>query len=437
MKLYSLKWERMKKLIVRKWMLVGVLASILLLGACGKVKIGSSEKPDEKGATEKVEAVEVEEVEEETDESDEPAEEEKDEVNEAGDAEILNHHIAEETGGDVEVIFTNKSPELKHAYSEDVIVEIEEYQVVHVTNMNESSKHVFDDEDEGYVLSFKLTFTNEMDEDVYYTASTMMLSDDATENLYMRSYLVNRDDWITDESTDDVSQYTKEKSFTGMQAYTMTKAQFEKLEAPKLTISKPYVENDTSKMFGEEAVFFLPITDEGTKKAAATSGLYADKMLTDSVADKELFFSEENISETESIEDVKVTLEGVQYANITPTAGHAERFENFGDGPLVALTAKFTVENNSDSTMIPMLIEKKLILDQNRGTMRSEGMLEPTVFENIEPGDTTEEYAVFLFRKDEFDLLKELELQFGPLVDENAKKLFKEKSVTFTLPMKE
>ena len=62
--------------------------------------------------------------------------------------------------------------------------------------MNESAKYNFDDEEEGYVITFKLGFENNLDEDVFYNASTMMLSDDGTENLYMKSGLVDRDDWL-------------------------------------------------------------------------------------------------------------------------------------------------------------------------------------------------------------------------------------------------
>ena len=63
-------------------------------------------------------------------------------------------------------------------------------------------------------------------------------------------------------------------------------------------------------------------------------------------------------------------------------------------------------------------------------------MLEPTLYGDLQPGEKEEILAVFLFRKDEFDLLKELKIQFGPLSDSNAKRLFKEKSVTLDLPMK-
>ena len=413
---------------VKKWLFVGALSSILLVGACGNTKkedAGKAEKPKE--PVEEVEQTEPEEIEEKTEPE---AEEVKD------DGEMLNPHIAEETDGDVEIITTNKKPELKHAYSDDVTIEIDEYQVVHISDMNESMKVSFADQDEGYVLTYKYTLDNQSDEDVYFNLGAMLYSDDAIDHLPVRGHFVARDEWMNDESNDAVNQYSKGKSFSGMEAHMITKEQFKKLEAPKLTISKPYLNDDTSKTFGEEAVFFLPFTDKGAEKATATADLYQDKMVTDSVADKELFFAKEDIDVTESIDDVKITLEGVQYANITPTAGHADRFSNFGEGPLVALTLKFNVENGSDKLVSKTSTGIKLNLDQNRGTMLSNGMLEPTVRGEIEPGESHEVLSVFLFREDEFNLYKELEIEFGPLTDEKVQKLFKEKFVTFDIPMK-
>ena len=113
------------------------------------------------------------------------------------------------------------------------------------------------------------------------------------------------------------------------------------------------------------------------------------------------------------------------------------RFSNFGDGPLVALTIKFKVDNGSDELITKFSMKTRLHLDQNRGSMLSNGMLEPTVNGEIKPGETHEVLSVFLFREDEFNLLKELKFEVGPLVDENVKNLFKEKTVQFDLPMKE
>lgn len=416
---------------------VSMLTAVLTLGACGEAKepeedvsaaeqIENETPEQENKETETTDAVENEEELEEADASENTS-------NESG--ENINPTIEEATGGDVEVVYTNTNPGLTHAYSDKVTLSIEEYQIVHVSNMNESAKYNFDDEEEGYVITFKLGFENALDEDVFYNASTMMLSDDGTENLYMKSGLVDRDDWLKGDNADLGRQYGPGK-YTGMQSYTMTKAQFERLTAPTYTFDIPTLEDDFNKRIGKEAIFKIPFNEEGAEKASKSSALYADRMVTDTIADKELFFAKEDMNETQKIDEVTITLEGIQYADVKPTTAHASRFSNFGDGPLIALTAKLHVKNDSNEAIAKSLIDKRLILDQNRGKMLSQGMLEPILYGDLQPGESEEILAVFMFRKDEFGLLKELKLQFGPLADSNAKKLFKEKSVTFDLPMK-
>lgn len=421
---------------LKRMMIGSIMAAILILGACGK----SQEKDGDVSAAAQPKKVVSE---QENDNQDNKPDEEEakddtetDEKDKSGDSsENMNPYLEEETGGDIEIVFANSDPNLIHEYSDKVTIAIEEYQIAHVTNMNESVKHYFDDEDEGYVITYKLRFENKLDEDVFFNASTMMLSDDGTENLYMKIGLVDRDDWLKGDNEEVTRQYGP-GTYTGMQAYTMTKAQYERLKAPTYTIDIPMLEDDFKKRIGNEAIFKVPFNEEGAEKASKSAALYADKMVTETIADKELFFSKEDINETQKIDEVSITLEGVQYADITPTTANEGRFVNFGDGPLVALTAKFQVKNDSNEAITKSLIEKRLILDQNRGTMSSQGMLEPTQYGDLQSGESEEILSVYLFRKDEFDLLKELQLQFGPLKDSDAKNLFKEKSVTFDLPMK-
>lgn len=421
---------------MKRMMSGSILAAVLILGACGqdedkKEEVAAAEQPENEAEEQNNENDEVEEVEE----NEQKEEDETAEKTQSDTAENINPTIEEETGGDVEIVYTNLNPGLTHSYSDKVTISIEEYQIVHVSNMNESAKYNFDDEEEGYVITYKLGFENKLDEDVFYNASTMMLSDDGTENLYMKIGLVDRDDWLKGDNEDLIRQYGPGK-YTGMQSYTMTKAQYERLVAPTFTIDIPTLEDDFKKQIGKDAVFKIPFNEEGAEKASKSAALYADRMVTDTIADKELFFSKEDMNETQKIDEVTITLEGVQYADITPTTANEGRFVNFGEGPLVALTAKLQVKNDSKEAIAKSLIEKRLVLDQNRGTMSSQGMLEPTQYGDLQPGESEEILAVYLFRKDEFGLYKELKLQFGPLKDSNAKKLFKEKSVTFDLPMK-
>src|SRR5690606_38275568 len=150
------------------------------------------------------------------------------------------------------------------------------------------------------------------------------------------------------DSTEGASQYSSGKSFTGMFAYAMTKAQYEKLQLPMVKIDALWKNDDTSERVGDDGYFPLPVNDAGLEKAKAVANLYPDKMVTDSIEDKEIIVAKEDINETQILESIKVTIQGVQYAVVTQTAVHAERFTNYGDNGLVAITAKNTIENGSD-----------------------------------------------------------------------------------------
>src|SRR5690606_14561915 len=426
---------------LKKWMAVIAVLALLLLGACSS-KEKANEDADSGSKDKEVEQPENNEDDEagnDNEQDDEQANEKDDEkTNEkaSGDGAILNPYIAEETGGDVEVVFTNTNPGMIHHYSDEVSMSIDEYQIVHVSNMNESAKYNFDDEEEGYVLTLKMTLDNQSSEAVNYADGMMINTDDGMDYLKRKSHFVNRDEWLKDDSTEGASQYSSGKSFTGMFAYAMTKAQYEKLQLPMVKIDALWKNDDTSDRIGDDGYFPLPVNDAGLEKAKAVANLYPDKMVTDSIADKELIFAKEDINETQEFEGIKVTLHGVQYADVTPTEAHAERFTNFGDNGLVAITAKYTIENGSDVAFYKFLISSKLHID-DRGPMLSQGMLEPTVRGSVEPGEKFEGLTVFLFRADEFGIFKEFQLEIGPLSDENAKRLYKEKTAKFQLPTKD
>ncbi|MEZ7171015.1 DUF5068 domain-containing protein [Sporosarcina sp. OR05] len=415
--------------------LLGVISllALLLLAACGS---GDAKKSDNETSAPKIEDESSEKVDTESkgvEENDAEEAEEKEPVSATNDK-MLNTYLEEETGGDIEIVFTNNESAMKHNYKEDVSIEINKYQIVHVTNMNESAKSSFEDADEGYVMTYQMTIHNNSDEDVYYTGGMTFLTDDGNDYIMKRTHFVDRDEWLKDYDAEGHSQFSKGKAVTGLVAFMITNEQFEKMHTPILKIDKFFLEDDTSKTFGEEAVFTIPMNEASMDKAASVANLYPDKMVTDTIADKEIFYAEENIDETKEIDGVKITLNGVQYANITPTDAHKERFKNFGDGPLVALTTKTTIQNGSEFPIPKFFMETRLHIDDNRGTMLSQGMLEPTPRGNIEPGDSAEIYHVYLFREDEFQIYKKLDFQVGPFKDEDVKPLFKEKTVTFTLP---
>ncbi|MCS0670189.1 hypothetical protein NX023_02810 [Cytobacillus firmus] len=61
-------------------------------------------------------------------------------------------------------------------------------------------------------------------------------------------------------------------------------------------------------------------------------------------------------------------------------------------------------------------------------------MAEPSDPKKILAGEQGDKYHVFLFRKDEFEIFKKFDLEFGPFVRDDGKGLFKNKTVKFSLP---
>lgn len=130
----------------------------------------TEENDNEKEVETEVEEEIVDEVEEEMDTAsveEESDEEETDTDNSASDNEILNPLIGEETEGNVEVVFTNNNPEYVHD-NEGFIIKVNKYQIVKVTDMNQSEEFRFNEDLEGYAVTADVTVENTMDENVYY-----------------------------------------------------------------------------------------------------------------------------------------------------------------------------------------------------------------------------------------------------------------------------
>lgn len=74
----------------------------------------------------------------------------------------------------------------------------------------------------------------------------------------------------------------------------------------------------------------------------------------------------------------------------------------------------------------PVVLSSLLLLaaDENRGTAYEKGMLEPVNPREIKAGSQGEKYHVFLFNKDEFEILKNFKLEFGPFIVDNGKALW-------------
>lgn len=432
---------------VQKVLMAFVLAIALLVAGCGKDEkkdaASEKEKPKAEQAKDDKKADKPEEDEakdEDKDGDDEQKEEGKDDAP-AGKDEILNPYIAEESGGDVSVVYTNKEPDYAHDQN-GFKVTVDEYQIVHVKDVNKGSESDFKGATEGYVVTARVTADNQTGKvKFYHKLMYIQIKDQFDLANGNPTTFIREEDRLLSKAgktgrMNEVAKFEAGEKVTGFMTFILTEERYKALASvqPKFIIKGNAADDNEGKGgFKGDATFDFIYSDDQKKKLAEQPDFYEDEIVTDYVADKEMIFEKTDIGETEKLRGVNVTLEGVQYTEITPTESTKGKFRNFGDSGIVAITVKFTLDNQSKESISAVDSPSKITLDDYRGWIHS-GSFEPREPDEIKPGEKGEKLAVFLMRKDEFGIIKKFELEFGPIKNMNFKDVSKGHTVKFTLP---
>ncbi|MBM7621601.1 hypothetical protein JOC95_003490 [Bacillus tianshenii] len=420
-------------------MLTSFLCTALLLGACGNGEQGSEEAPKNKEPeVEETASAPEENVEDAENGEKTPPDEE--EAASASDGETLNPYIEESTGGKSEVLYSNKEPGFV-SDENGFKVTVDEYEIVKVTDMNQSNATRFNDSTTGYIISALVSVDNQTGKPVYFNGTmNIRLQDEYT---YVPS---NSKDYIEDGKglrpkgyepgmDGNINMYEDGEQVSGLVTFRMSEDEYEMMKSvnPKFIIESSASHSEDFQGAGDfmtEKVFDFTYSGDHEESSAGAQSFYPDQLTTNNIADKEMIFEKTDINTTEKIEDTEITLEGVQYTTVIPTDGNESRFE---DVEMVALTVKTKVKNNTDQDLTLFNLPAKVEIDRDRGYARNNGFAEPSKPDIVKPGEEAERYFVFLFRKDEFELFKTFKMEVGPFFGEKEY-LFGEKTVTFDLP---
>lgn len=407
-----------------------ISAAMLLLSACGNEEKTSGTKTEPSKETTNAP----------TEEKENTKVEETKETSSENSGEVLNPSIAEESEGNVEVIYTNKDPKYTHDL-DGFRISVDEYQIVKVTDMNEYSKILFDDQIDGYVVTTKVTIENGTDKPMYFNNNhKIQLNNDLDyipsdwKNFVPEDQQINK----IKKNKEQISLFEADEKVTGLMTFTLTNDEFDKLKTvkPKYIIEGGVADNDQYKNSNlqESPAYDFIYSDEQANETAGQPKFYQDRLTTDNWADKKMIFEKSGINDTQQIGDVKVTVEGVQYTEVIPTEANKQMFSDFGDSGVAALTVKVKIDNQSSSPVSISNLGTILNVDDNRARFLSQGMAEPSDPDEIAAGQTGEKLHVFLFRKDEFQLYKKFTMEFGPFIAKDGNEAFKGRTATFTLP---
>lgn len=178
--------------------------------------------------------------------------------------------------------------------------------------------------------------------------------------------------------------------------------------------------------------------EEETKKETSQPGLYQDRLTSDSMAAKKMLYENLKMNDTKKINKVNITLEGIQFTEITPSEETKIKFEHISKTSIVALTMKLKLENNSDQPLNLQSIGSFLRANDKQISYMSQASLEQKQQrKEIAVGESEEMLLVFLMDKDLYILTENLKLEFGPFRDSEGKELFKGKKAEFVIPVPE
>jgi len=404
-----------------------MISSSLLLAACG----GN----DEKASTTEEEAAKTETTEKASQEEKKTESNKKESAKDSGG--VLNPFIAEESEGTVEVVYTNKEPNYIHDMN-GFKVSVDEYQIVSLKDIHKDYTYVFDEQQEGYIITAKVTIDNTTDKPMYYSSIMSIEVANEFEIFPSQSRLFVKDEeTIFSKKETDPGKYAAGEKVTGFVTFALTNEEYQSLSTvnPKFVIEGGVADNDSFKgSFKGDAVFDFIYSDEQKGKLASQPDFYQDKLLLQDMAEKKMIFERKDIGQTQVLGDVNITLDGIQYTEVIPTEAYKEAFANFGDSGIVAITMNLIIDNTSQESLSAYWTSGKLIVDDTRATYLSTGQLEPDAVDEIKPGEKGEKMIVFLLRKDEFGIYKKFDLEFGPLRSMDNQDLAKGYTVTFELP---
>src|SRR5699024_12772934 len=133
---------------------------------------------------------------------------------------------------------------------------------------------------------------------------------------------------------------------------------------------KPDAQNDDAESYdykpliGKETKDNVQLGEDGAENVEESGQFYEERATDENMGDKTMIKEKEDIGETVSLSDSKVTLEGYQFTEFEPNKEEAPRFEDFDEG-IVLLTLKMEIENNESDPV--GLTSLSSTLDVNNG----------------------------------------------------------------------
>lgn len=430
-----------------------MFAFVIIISGCS-----SSDDDDEKDETEETEEEEDKEEDKEEEEEEEDQEEVENKMEELDDEEDDEKNTSEGSGafdelvkemeditdGEAEVIYENNDGESTDI--EDVHISLDQYALVELNDFHADFEIPFDDNTDGGVILAEYTIENDTGDDIHYMPQFDISYVGATKTYNDKGTLIPKDDQLFEKlGPSNDYELADGDSETGYMAYAFSPDELdeildeEQLEIEVNAAAEDYDSEtyDYKPLIGKETKFDVPLSADGAESVEESGQFYEDRATDENMGEKTMIKEKEDIGETVSLRDSKVTLEGYQFTEFEPNKEEAPRFESFDEG-IVLLTLKMDIENNESEAVGLDSLGSKLNVNNGKEYLLVERML--LNYRNddvIEPGDSGEWLQIYIMDKEQYEKIwqdKEFELEVGPLKSEEAKDLSKGQKESIVLP---
>ncbi|MGI8386747.1 DUF5068 domain-containing protein [Robertmurraya sp. P23] len=417
--------------MARYWVLLFTMLTLLIISGCGSDK--KETIADENVSASKENSKEGDKV-----ESQEEAEEAT-ATGSVGDFTELITYMEKETEGTAKILYENKEQQVHEM--DGVKVSLDAYTLLELTDFHTDFSIPFNDQTDGGVIIAQYTVTNELDKDVYYMPS-FYLSFTGAQKAYdnIRDLLPLEEQLVEKLSPSNDYLLKAGESVTGYYTYPFGKDHLETvLNLSTASVEVPAaqaVKGEFSSQIGKDGQFTLSLNKSGAEKVEANKAFYNDKVTSANMGEKKLLKEAQDISTSEQLGDVTVTLDGYQFTEFTPNEVEAPRFVDFKNG-IVLLTVKFNLDNKGSDSIGLSSMSSKLTVNDGSQYMFGEGMLLDYGYDDlIEAGKSGELLQIFILDKEQYEKIwknKSFEVEIGPILNKEAKDISKGKKAVFEL----
>ncbi|WP_273477936.1 hypothetical protein WJ437_04680 [Ignavigranum ruoffiae] len=297
---------------------------------------------------------------------------------------------------------------------EDITYEITGYKLYELKEVSRDWDVVFDrNRERGGVLAVQTTIKNDTDEPITIGLSQNYEVSNTDRFWGHTSQLIPEENEFNKQIVENKNVIEAGEEVTGYEMVTLTEEALDQaLKNGEINYEPTFInlgdgEPSASDRINPKDLVVLPISEEGEDKAEASGDLYPDKVVEDNLGSKTLLEEETDI-DSQTLEDIDITIDGYQIAEFEPNEENAPSYEGFKDG-VILYTIKYTIENNSDKDENAVAFNSgyaNLIFNESV-QYKNERMLQPETVPHdtvLEKGDSATGYFVFALSKDDYEM---------------------------------